>query len=70
MPAQTSDIEEKSRISDGLVTALADVCACKALLLLPSQVCRAAPVAGTRLCLCYSTCKLHTNYTNIATAVN
>lgn len=37
MPAQTSDIEEISRIADGLVTALADVCACKALLLLPSQ---------------------------------
>lgn len=49
MPAQTSDIEETSRIVDGLVTALADVCACKSLQLLPSQVCRAATVAGTRL---------------------
>lgn len=38
MPAQTSDIEEISRIADGLVTALADVCACKALLLFSSQV--------------------------------
>lgn len=70
MPGETSVIEEISRIADGLVSALADVCACKALLLLPSQVGTAATAAGTRLCLCYSTYKLHTNYTNIAGALN
>lgn len=62
MPAQTSDIEEISRNADGLVTALADVCACKALLLLPSQMCRAATVAGTRLSMLQhmqATYKLH-----------